>query len=277
MRMLLRLAFACALLLGRAEADPIEVTILCDSGYPPYSYEENGEARGLYTDILRSVFKRMPEYHVSIRPLPWPRGLAEIAKGSAFALYPPYYRPEERPWMEYSRPILEERLAVFIRPGLAGKRHFEDFPRAYAGLRVGLNSGFVTVDDVRYRDMVESGVIDQSYARDNRTNLLKLLHQRTDVYINDRLSILWELQRMVRDGSLNHDEASRLVEGPTLSTEHGHLGFSRLNTEAYPYRADFIQHFNTALGEVLDDGTVARLVREYSALEPELPTPGRGH
>ena len=173
--------------------------------------------------------------------------------------------------------ILEERLAVFIRPGLAGKRHFEDFPRAYAGLRVGLNSGFVTVDDVRYRDMVESGVIDQSYARDNRTNLLKLLHQRTDVYINDRLSILWELQRMVRDGSLSHDEASRLVEGPTLSTEHGHLGFSRLNTEAYPYRADFIQHFNTALGEVMDDGTVARLVREYSALEPELPTPGRGH
>lgn len=275
MRMLPCLAFACALLLGRAEAAPIKVTILCDSGYPPYSYEENGEAKGLYADILRSAFLLMPGYRVEIRPMPWPRGLAEVAKGSAFALYPPYYRPEERPWMEYSSPILEERLAVFIRPGLAGKRNFENFPTAYAGLRVGLNSGFVTVDSARYREMVESGEIDQSYARDNRTNLMKLLHKRTDVYINDRLSILWELQRMIRDGVLSEEDASQLIEGPTLSREHGHVGYTRMNVDAYPYRADFIGRFNMALETIISNGTVDRLVQRYSEGAPVKPIAAR--
>ncbi|BCG24184.1 amino acid ABC transporter substrate-binding protein [Pseudomonas tohonis] len=268
MRAFLLVALLCATALCRAQAQtPIEVTILCDSGYPPYSYEEKGEAKGLYTDILRSVFALMPGYKVTIRPVPWPRGLAEVAKGSAFALYPPYYRPDERPWMEYSQPIMEESLAVFIRPGLAGTRHFDDFPSAYAGLRVGLNSGFVTVNSQRYREMVEAGEIDQSYARDNRTNLLKLLHQRIDVYINDRLSILWELQQMREDGSISPEDAESLVEGPVLATERGHLGFTRLNAAAYPYRADFMQRFDTALAKVQANGTLDRLAERYAAPE----------
>ncbi|BBP82644.1 MULTISPECIES: substrate-binding periplasmic protein [unclassified Pseudomonas] len=268
MRAFLLVALLCATALCRAQAQtPIEVTILCDSGYPPYSYEVKGEAKGLYTDILRSVFALMPGYKVTIRPVPWPRGLAEVAKGNAFALYPPYYRPDERPWMEYSRPIMEESLAVFIRPGLAGTRHFDDFPSAYAGLRVGLNSGFVTVNSQRYREMVEAGEIDQSYARDNRTNLLKLLHQRIDVYINDRLSILWELQQMREDGSITEEEAASLVEGPVLASERGHLGFTRLNAAAYPYRADFMQRFDTALAKVQANGTLDRLAERYASPE----------
>ena len=132
---------------------------------------------------------------------------------------------------------------------------------------MGLNSGFVTVNSQRYREMVEAGEIDQSYARDNRTNLLKLLHQRIDVYINDRLSILWELQQMREDGSISPEDAESLVEGPVLATERGHLGFTRLNAAAYPYRADFMQRFDTALAKVQANGTLDRLAERYAAPE----------
>lgn len=94
------------------------MVILCDAGYPPYSYAEGDEAKGLYTDILRAAFKRMPGYRVDIRPMPWARGLAEVASGRAFALFPPYYRPSERPWMDYSRPMLKEKVVVLC-PSLA--------------------------------------------------------------------------------------------------------------------------------------------------------------
>ena len=257
----------CILMHGSAWAQPpIEVTVLCDAGYPPYSYAENGEAKGLYNDILREVFARMPDYRVSIRPVPWPRGLAELARGSSFALFPPYYRPQERPWMDYSRPILEESVVTFVRSASVQQRALHDFPAAYAGLRIGLNRGFSIIVDPRYALMLAEGALQQSFAKDNRTNLLQLRQGRIDVYINDRLSILWELQRMNEEG-LTGSKLDWLVEGSKLSSEHGYLGYTRLNAQAYPYKDDFMQRVDTALAELQNDGSIARLARRYSSIE----------
>ncbi len=255
---------------------PISVTVLCDASYPPYSYAENGEAKGLYSDIVRAAFARMPGYRVSIRPVPWPRGLAALEKGTAFALFPPYYRPVERPWMDYSRPILEESVVAFVRSELAQQRAIEDFPAAYAGLRIGLNRGFNIIAAPDYKRMLAAGQVQQSYASDNRTNLLQLKRQRIDVYINDRLSILWELQQMRDQDLLGNAGLDWLVEGPRLSSEHGHLGYTRLNPQAYPYKQDFMQRLDQVLLDLEADGSIARLAAHYSALDLR-PGIGTGH
>lgn len=258
----------CLAVQGTALAQtPISVTVLCDASYPPYSYAENGEAKGLYSDILRAAFARMPGYRVSIRPVPWPRGLAALEKGTAFALFPPYYRPVERPWMDYSRPILEESVVAFVRSELAQQRAIEDFPAAYAGLRIGLNRGFNIIAAPDYKRMLAAGQVQQSYASDNRTNLLQLKRQRIDVYINDRLSILWELQQMRDQHQLGNTGLDWLVEGPRLSSEHGHLGYTRLNPQTYPYKQDFMQRLDQVLLDLEADGSIARLAAHYSALD----------
>lgn len=267
----------CLAVQGTALAQtPISVTVLCDASYPPYSYAENGEAKGLYNDILRAAFARMPGYRVSIRPVPWPRGLAALEKGTAFALFPPYYRPVERPWMDYSRPILEESVVAFVRSELAQQRAIEDFPAAYAGLRIGLNRGFNIIAAPDYKRMLAAGQVQQSYASDNRTNLLQLKRQRIDVYINDRLSILWELQQMRDQDLLGNAGLDWLVEGPRLSSEHGHLGYTRLNPQAYPYKQDFMQRLDQVLLDLEADGSIARLAAHYSALDLR-PGIGTGH
>ena len=267
----------CLAVQGTALAQtPISVTVLCDASYPPYSYAENGEAKGLYNDILRAAFARMPGYRVSIRPVPWPRGLAALEKGTAFALFPPYYRPVERPWMDYSRPILEESVVAFVRSELAQQRAIEDFPAAYAGLRIGLNRGFNIIAAPDYKRMLAAGQVQQSYASDNRTNLLQLKRQRIDVYINDRLSILWELQQMRDQHLLGNTGLDWLVEGPRLSSEHGHLGYTRLNPQAYPYKQDFMQRLDQVLLDLEADGSIARLAAHYSALDLR-PGIGTGH
>ncbi|WP_160084799.1 hypothetical protein [Pseudomonas sp. 9AZ] len=48
--------------------------------------------------------------------------------------------------------------------------------------------------------------------------------KRIDVYINDRLSILWKLQQMRSEGIFASSGLNRLVESPTLSSEHGSHG-----------------------------------------------------
>ena len=95
-------------------AKPIKVTVYCDDGYQPYSYAENGEVKGIYTDIFKKVFERLEGYDVTIKAVPWKRGINNLKTGRGFALYPPYYRPKERPYMDYSTPVLEEELKVFL-------------------------------------------------------------------------------------------------------------------------------------------------------------------
>jgi len=275
MRLLLMILVGCAIHAKSWASAPIDVVILCDAGYPPYSYSEEDEAKGLYTDILRKAFTRMPEYNVQIRPVPWARGLAEVASGRAFALYPPYYRPIARPWMDYSRPILMEKVVVFVRAELARIRSVEHFPFGYSGLRIGMNRGFMSIDDQDYQSMLATGALKQSYANDNRSNLAKLYHGRIDAYINDRLSVQWELEQMQREGVFAQNDLNWLVEGPWLSGEAGYLGYTRLNASAYPYKPQFMQRLDKVLTELERDGSIERLTKNYDLVNP-LYSPGDG-
>lgn len=268
MRMLLVGILACALSVMSWASPPIDVTILCDAGYPPYSYAEAGEAKGLYHDILRAAFARMPEYRVHIRPLPWARGLAELAKGRAFALYPPYFRPSERPWMDYSRPILREKLVVFVRAEVARTLPDERFPHAYGGLRIGQNRGFINIVDEDYQVMLARGELRQVEVKDNRTSLAMLYRGRLDAYINDRRAVLWELDRMQHDGVFGGNGLDWVVEGPWLSGEDGYLGYTRANAAAYPYKSDFKQRLDAILADLEREGVIYRIVTRYDASYP---------
>lgn len=261
-------AIALSVCLGWATAGfaaaPVPVSILCDEGYPPYSYGENGEARGLYSDILRAAFARMPAYRVSIRPVPWRRGLLLLERGSAFALYPPYLRPQERPWMDYSRAILEEKLVVFVNPMTASSHAIADFPGAYAGLRIGQNAGFSMIQNPLFQQMLERGQLILEPGKDNRSNLLKLSRGRIDAYINDRLSVLWTWQQLLHSDELKPPAAATLIEGPTLSIEHGYLGFTNRDQGKFGYKADFIRSLNAALVELEREGAIEQLSAGYS-------------
>ncbi|MDP3847497.1 MAG: transporter substrate-binding domain-containing protein [Pseudomonas sp.] len=245
-------------------ATPIPVSILCDEGYPPYSYGENGQALGLYSDILRAAFARMPAYQVSIRPVPWKRGLLLLERGSAFALYPPYLRQQERPWMDYSRAILEEKVVIFVNPTTTGGRALADFPAAYAGLRIGQNAGFSVIHNPLFQQMLEHGQLSLESGKDNRSNLLKFSLGRIDAYVNDRLSALWTWQQLLRSGEIKPHASAVLVEGPTLSIEHGYLGFTNRDQGKFGYKADFIRSLNAALVELEREGVIEQLSTGYS-------------
>jgi polar amino acid transport system substrate-binding protein len=87
---LVALMFWCGTCPAGRAAD-IPVTIYADAGYQPYSYAgKDGQAAGLYAEIVKVAFARMHGYRIDIKPVPWKRGMAMLKNGTAFALYPPY-------------------------------------------------------------------------------------------------------------------------------------------------------------------------------------------
>jgi polar amino acid transport system substrate-binding protein len=172
--------------------------------------------------------------------------------------------------MDYSRPILREKLVVFVRAEVAQALPDEGFPQAYGGLRIGQNRGFINILGQDYQLMLARGELHQIYVKDNRTSLAMLYRGRLDAYINDRRAVFWELERMQNDGVLGENGLDWVVEGPWLTGEEGHLGYSRANASAYPYKGDFKKRLDKILADLERDGSIYRLVRRYDAINPLL-------
>lgn len=131
------------------------VTVYCDNNYPPYSYSEDGKTKGVYTKILILAFNRMEGYKVEIKAVPWKRGLKLLEKGKWFALYPPYYRPKKRPYMDYSVPILEEKLVAFTTKRISKKMPLQNWPKDFYGLSIGKNRGFAISQEPDFLKAIE--------------------------------------------------------------------------------------------------------------------------
>lgn len=235
-------------------APPQQIAIYADDNYPPYSFVDDGQLTGIYTRIIQKALTRMPEYQVTLVPVPWQRGVVLLEKGSAFALYPPYFRPQERPYLRYSEPILTEQTAVYCHAGVTSERSLKNWPEDYHGLRIGINAGFLSGGE-RFDAAVRDRLLSVQPAHGSRTNLLKLMRGRIDCYINDRLSIRWELKR-IKDDGLFTATSLPISETAILDTEQGHLGFTERAPEQYPCRNDFIQKFNAAIRAMRGSGEI---------------------
>lgn len=99
-----------------------EVVLLGDDAYPPYSYLEDGVAKGVYVDVIRKVFDKIDGYEVKFDLKPWKRCIKYVKEGKNVGFFPPYFSEERNTWTEFSEPILEEQVVVYGKAEkLAGK------------------------------------------------------------------------------------------------------------------------------------------------------------
>ncbi|MFB9214316.1 substrate-binding periplasmic protein [Vibrio sinaloensis] len=240
---------------------PIEVTVYGDNAYAPYSYEENNQAKGIYVDILNAVFNEMDGYSVTIVPIPWKRGLKLLKLGRGFALFPPYYYSDKRPYISpYSEPILNEEVVVYCHPDSVQGQSLQSWPNDYLGLTVAINEAF-ELGGSDFWHHVKQGKIRLREEKGNRLSLLSLYNKKADCYLNDRMSILWEKQNMTDENVL--PKSFRLKFGTVVSSEQGYLGFTRESAKKYPYKTDFIEQFNFQLNRLKQNGTIDNLIKNH--------------
>lgn len=262
----LRALAAICLWATAAVAAPTDVIVYCDDNYPPYSYEVDGESRGIYPRIMTEAFSRMKGYRVTIRPVPWKRGLRHIQSGDGFAIFPPYFRPDERLYIwPYSVPILQEEVVVVCRDEILRRAAGRRWPDDFFGLTIGMNAGFA-LGGKAFNTAAKEGRITINEAKSNRANILKLGIKRIDCYINDRIAILWELNRLKAEGL--YDEGGLhdvLREAVVVSSEWGYLGFTRMDFGRFSFKEDFIRQFNDVIRAMQTSGEIQKIVDQFLA------------
>ncbi|WP_083700050.1 ABC transporter substrate-binding protein [Shewanella sp. UCD-KL12] len=245
-------------------AEDIEVTLYADSNYPPYSYTERGELKGIYSQIIKLATSRMKGYKVNLVAVPWKRGLRLIENGEGFAIYPPYFHVEKRPYIwPYSMPILDERVIVMCREELFFRALRLNWPEDYYGLIIGINSGFHLGGEAFWQ-AVKDEKITVSEAKGNRENLLQLGLKRIDCYLNDRISILWELKQLKLAGE--YDEGGKhaiLMEGATVSIEQGFVGYTAMDDGKYPFKENFKKQLDMIIYDMRRTGEMQKIVNDF--------------
>jgi len=234
------------------------VVVYCDNNYAPYSYVENGKVTGIYADIFKEAFSRMTGYSVTIKPVPWKRGVKLVEEGKGFALYPPYYRPKIRPFMDYPVPVLDEGYSMMTTKKFADGGATQ-WPEAYSGKKIGTNAGFAVPDAGRAKEL---GVKIEE-ASTIRSNLLKLISGRMDGYICDKNAMLWELKWLKSKGEYDEAKDPALVIATDISKEQGYMGFTNTDKGKFPFKDDFVKQFVVVIKEMKAKGEIQVILDSY--------------
>lgn len=233
-----------------------KVILYGDENYAPYSYVEDGRFKGMYVDILEKAAQRLkPDYDITLLPVPWKRGLADLEFGSAFALFPPGLKRERSYIDHYSVAIYRETVVVFCNDAVMGVAR-KAFPDDFAGLTVGVNLGFLLSD--RLMQAAKLGTVKLESAKNNEANLKKLAGRRIDCFASDRAAARYAARLLEPYFA---SSGFKLQEAVELSGEDTYIGYSVKNQPAY--RADFIAKMDTALEAMKRNGQLAKIVAEY--------------
>lgn len=246
-------------------AEPQTVIIYYDENYPPYTYQQEGQPKGLYNDILQAAFKRLPAYRLHLQPVAWARGLAMLQEGSALALIPPYRWPQERPYIDaYVGPLGEEDVALYCRQGLPlpGSPRW---PLDFRGLQIGVNQGFLMSRSLN--QPFQDGAVLRVEFRDAMEGLAALKVGAVDCYANDRLSVEWAWRQAKRDSSRLARIPAELRPTLVLDRQQAFIGFSKVNAQQYPWRPALIRQLSQVLRQMSSQGEIRQL--QERVLQPK--------
>jgi polar amino acid transport system substrate-binding protein len=237
-----------------------EVLIIGYSNHPPYSYQEDGQIKGIYHDIIKTVLDRMPSYKSRLGSAPWKRALKMVESKDAQGVFPPHIFPTERPYLvRYSSPIMTEEVSIYCNVNLLEENKTIDsdneWPQAFKEYLFVYTRG-VLLGEKRFWDDVEVEGIDVVEVEGVETALSLLYSGRADCHVNDSFTVDWVLQN---NKLLKLNQASKSIK--KLTTLYESAG--RLGVNEFDGVEDFVREFNVHLQAIQEEGIQQQIIDAY--------------
>lgn len=239
--------FTCAVM-----AQPIRVTILTDDNNYPYSYidKHDGKLKGGYVAIVKAVFAKMPDYQVTLEPVPWKRGKEMMKNGTGFWLATAYFHGHDWPYLyPYSLPFATDILNVYCLDNLL-KKPRKVWPRDYKYLTFGRPAGYGGWGGDKFDAMVKSNEIKLEESAGVNKQVMKLDAGRIDCIILDENS--FNVEKLEN----SNIKWNKIVKGAQISKNDVYIGYSKKAIESgqYPFQMDFRQKFDSELYKMIISG-----------------------
>ena len=216
--------------------------------YPPYVTETAQGAQGATVEIVKTAFARIG-INTDIAFYPIARGQYLVQAGEVDGFFSIKRTPEREKSLRFSsNPLMSQDYVFFVRRGASVV-----FDGGWVSVR---NATIGVVVATSYGQRFDQAARDGSLPRlDPATNhemsFRKLLAGRIDLVVCSRWVGIHYLRKLRALQEVT-------TTGPPIETTQSYLAFSRKAS-----LGDIPQRFDEALGAMLADGTVARLLDEH--------------
>ena len=240
------------------------VTIFVDDAYQPYSFKNAaGEAQGVYIDILKTAFSRMPEYSVKLEPVPWKRGKLLMEKGEGLGLAPAFFHGHDWPYLyPYSLPISDEKIISVCHASVLNKPR-SNWPNDYIGLRVGNVAGFDGWGGDVFYDLVHQGKIAYEEAKGSVESIIKLGLGRVQCIMMEENAFDQEYSKLIMNGEYDQEKFHSLKKGAFVGMDPVYIGYSKkaIQSGDYPFHLEFRQAFDTVIYKMTKSGEIREMMQ----------------
>ncbi|OZG71800.1 hypothetical protein BTA51_19425 [Hahella sp. CCB-MM4] len=219
--------------------------------WPPFLIPDHPR-KGVATEIVVTCLERAG-YSAKVVIKPWPRVLAEARRGDIDALVGLWYNPERAEQFYYTNPYYVNEIYLF---------RLRDHPIHYSSLEdlVGISIG--VRQNAWYGGEFDKADFLQKVELNELVSILRMVSiGRLDAGVGDRLII----QGLIESEPQLGDRLA--FSEPAVSLLPLHMGMSR----KHPDHREIVSRFNQALKELLDDGTLSNIYKDWNIVQsPEL-------
>lgn len=218
---------------------------------PPLSFEEEGVVKGFFNDIFAETAKQAG-FDIIIKLYPLKRLFLFSETGEIDGIVSIAYKNEREVFLNYSKnPIFISHLLVFVKKG----REFTyNSLKDLFGKKAGVMAGWSLFSN-ELENAVREGKIFVDEAASYSQNLRKLLADRFDCMVTTELLTWYHINKL----GIADDIA--VLDNP-VSEARTYYAVSR-KTKNISNPREFISKMNSALKEVLSDGTYEKYKKKY--------------
>ena len=223
------------------KAEDIAVSI----GNPPFMYEYNGEAEGIFPMIAREIFGRI-NVPVEIKAIPWTRALAYADMGKVGIIG--IYKNEERlKKYDYSDEIYTAKTMIYVlKENDFEYKNIGDL----RGKRIGVIRGWSYGEEFDREKTKNYFYVDE--VNDDETNFIKLVSGRLDCL----LIIKESADCFLKD---NPEYKSKIIEKEIpLLINRTYLIFSKNSN-----KKELLEKFNEELRRMKNNSELDAIIKDY--------------
>jgi len=221
--------------------------IIVSANWAPYEFEENGEIKGISVDIVEEAFKRMG-YKVTKKILPFSRAIELLKNGEIDMITDVKNTIKYQEIGIFSKePIITTKTSLFVK---------SDSNIKFDGNILDLKSYKIgVIRDYTYGEAFDNAVKNKTIkveeVDDKLQNINKLLDDRLDICIENRLVLLDALKATNNEGKLK-ELKHEVNETPVYAW------FSKKKNQS-----KMVDEFDQKLAEIKRDGTFERIYKSY--------------
>jgi len=175
---------------GLLRADVLKNYRILTEQYPPFNYQEGEKIKGLSTEILLTMLKRIGSNKTmkDIELMPWARCFKTATENKGILLYSTTRSIEREKLFKWVGPIAPNRICLFAKKGRKIKiENLNDIHK----YRIG-----AIRDDIGHHLLLSNHYKQVDLSADMLSNLNKLNANRIDLWAYDEIVARWEIEKL---------------------------------------------------------------------------------